>query len=58
MGDIGTHAHNLVRFISGLEVTEVCAERGAIVPVLFFVWKMEQEEASGLPRQQQVLKTV
>lgn len=32
MGDIGTHAHNLVRFISGLEVTEVCAERGAIVP--------------------------
>lgn len=32
MGDIGTHAHNLVRFISGLEVTEVCAEIGAIVP--------------------------
>ena len=32
MGDIGTHAHNLLRFISGLEVTEVCAERGAIVP--------------------------
>ncbi|MDB4264586.1 Gfo/Idh/MocA family oxidoreductase [bacterium] len=24
--------HNLVRFISGLEVTEVCAERGAIMP--------------------------
>jgi len=32
MGDIGTHAHNLLRFISGLEVTEVCAEIGAIVP--------------------------
>jgi predicted dehydrogenase len=32
MGDIGTHAHNLLRFISGMEVTEVCAERGAIVP--------------------------
>ncbi len=32
MGDIGTHAHNLVRFITGLEVTEVCAETGAIVP--------------------------
>jgi len=32
MGDIGTHAHNLVRYISGLEVEEVCAERGAIVP--------------------------
>jgi predicted dehydrogenase len=32
MGDIGTHAHNLVRYISGLEVTEVCAEVGAIVP--------------------------
>ena len=32
MGDIGTHAHHLVRFITGLEVTEVCAETGAIVP--------------------------
>lgn len=32
MGDIGTHAHNLVRYFTGLEVTEVCAERGAIVP--------------------------
>ncbi len=32
MGDIGTHAHNLVRFITGLEITEVCAERGAVVP--------------------------
>jgi len=32
MGDIGTHAHNLVRFITGLEINEVCAEAGAIVP--------------------------
>jgi predicted dehydrogenase len=32
MGDIGTHAHNLVRFITGLEVTEVAAEAGNIVP--------------------------
>ena len=32
MGDIGTHAHNLTRYISGLEVDEVAAEVGAIVP--------------------------
>ena len=32
MGDIGTHAHNLVRFISGLEVSEVAAEIGHVVP--------------------------
>lgn len=32
MGDIGTHAHNLVRFITGIEVSEVAAEIGAIVP--------------------------
>ena len=32
MGDIGTHAHNLLRFISGLEVAEVAAELGAIAP--------------------------
>ncbi len=32
MGDIGTHAHNLVRFITGLEVTEVAAEVGHIAP--------------------------
>lgn len=32
LGDIGSHAHNLLRFITGLEVTELCAERGAIVP--------------------------
>ena len=32
MGDIGSHAHNLLRFITGLEVTEVAAEVGSIVP--------------------------
>jgi predicted dehydrogenase len=32
MGDIGTHAHNLTRFITGLEVDEVAAEIGSIVP--------------------------
>jgi predicted dehydrogenase len=32
MGDIGTHAHNLIRFVTRLEVSEVAAEIGAIVP--------------------------
>lgn len=32
MGDIGTHAHNLLRFITGLEVAEVAAEVGSVVP--------------------------
>lgn len=32
MGDIGTHAHNLARFITGMEVTEVAAQVGHIVP--------------------------
>ncbi len=32
MGDIGTHAHNLARFVSGLEVEEVAAEIGHVVP--------------------------
>jgi predicted dehydrogenase len=32
MGDIGTHAHNLARFITGVEVSEVAAEVGAVVP--------------------------
>ncbi|MCL1693785.1 MAG: Gfo/Idh/MocA family oxidoreductase [Actinomycetia bacterium] len=32
MGDIGTHAHNLIRFVTGLEVDEVAAEVGHIVP--------------------------
>ncbi len=32
MGDIGTHAHNLLRFITGLEVAQVAAEVGSVVP--------------------------
>jgi len=32
MGQIGTHAHNLARFITGMEVEEVAAEVGTIVP--------------------------
>ena len=32
MGDIGSHAHNLIRFVTGLEVAEVAAEIGNIVP--------------------------
>lgn len=32
MGDIGTHAHNLIRFITDLEVDEIAAEVGAIAP--------------------------
>ena len=32
MGEIGNHAHNLARFITGLEVDEVSAEIGTIVP--------------------------
>ena len=32
MGDIGTHAHNLLRFITALEVSQVAAEVGSIVP--------------------------
>jgi predicted dehydrogenase len=32
MGDIGTHAHNLARFISRLEVSEVAAELGHVAP--------------------------
>jgi predicted dehydrogenase len=32
MGDIGNHAHHLLRYFTGLEVSEVCAEQGAIVP--------------------------
>ncbi|HSJ72390.1 MAG TPA: Gfo/Idh/MocA family oxidoreductase [Acidimicrobiia bacterium] len=32
MGDIGTHAHNLARFISRLDVTEVAAELGHVAP--------------------------
>lgn len=32
MGDIGTHAHNLVRYITGLEVDEICSELTAFIP--------------------------
>ena len=32
LGDIGTHAHHLIRYITGLEVAEVAAEVGTIVP--------------------------
>jgi predicted dehydrogenase len=32
MGDIGTHAHNLLRFITGLEVAQIAAELGTSVP--------------------------
>jgi len=32
MGDIGSHAHNLTRFVTGLEVSEVSAEIGTVVP--------------------------
>jgi predicted dehydrogenase len=32
MGDIGSHAHNLLRFITGLEVDEVAADVGSVVP--------------------------
>ncbi len=32
MGDIGTHAENLGRYITGLEIDEVCAELTAFIP--------------------------
>jgi predicted dehydrogenase len=32
MGDIGTHAHQLLRFVTGLEVEELAADVGSIVP--------------------------
>jgi predicted dehydrogenase len=32
MGDIGTHAHHLAEYISGLKVTEICAELNVFVP--------------------------
>lgn len=31
LGDIGTHAHNLANFVSGLEISELCADVDAIV---------------------------
>lgn len=32
LGDIGTHAHNLVRYVTGMNVTEIAADAGTIVP--------------------------
>jgi predicted dehydrogenase len=32
LGDIGCHAHNLARYVTGLEVAELAAELGAVVP--------------------------
>jgi predicted dehydrogenase len=32
MGDIGTHAHNLVRYITGLEIEEICSELTTFIP--------------------------
>jgi len=32
MGDIGTHAENLVRYITGLRIEELCADLTAFVP--------------------------
>ncbi len=31
MGDLGSHAHNLVRYVTGLEISEVCADLTAFV---------------------------
>jgi predicted dehydrogenase len=32
MGDIGTHAENLARYVTGLRITELCAELSTFVP--------------------------
>ena len=32
IGDIGTHAHNLIRYVCGVEVDEMCAELTAFIP--------------------------
>lgn len=32
MGDIGTHAHHLAEYVTGLRVTELCAELNILVP--------------------------
>ena len=32
MGDIGTHAHNMVRFVTGLEVASLSARMGPLIP--------------------------
>jgi predicted dehydrogenase len=32
IGDLGTHAHHLARYITGLEVSELSAELSTLVP--------------------------
>ncbi len=32
MADIGTHAHNLLRYITGLEVTDICSHLSTFIP--------------------------
>lgn len=32
MGDIGTHAFNLIEYVSGLQVTKLCADINTVVP--------------------------
>ena len=32
MGDIGTHAHNLIRYITSLEIDEICSDLTAFIP--------------------------
>jgi len=32
MGDIGTHAHNLVRYVTSLGIDEICSELTAFIP--------------------------
>jgi len=32
MGDIGTHAENLARYITGLEIEELCADLSSFIP--------------------------
>ena len=32
MGDIGTHAHNLVRYVTQLEVEQICSDLTAFIP--------------------------
>lgn len=32
LGDIGTHAHHLATFVTGLQLSEICADVGAVLP--------------------------
>ncbi len=32
MGDLATHAHNLIRYITGLEIAEMCADLTSFIP--------------------------